>query len=515
MARKPFTHASKRADDLLGIIHSDVCGPFRTTSREGANYCVTFTDDFSRYGYVSARIPQAPERYGFYIDAEEHELGDHGEHPNYRAALSDLESEKWLKAVNAEIKWLFKKKTDMDGNIHTYKARLVAKGFTQTYKVKFEETFSPVVDIKAIRILIDIAAYYDYEIWQMDVKTAFLNGRLNKDVYMLLGAKTRDLMRRSKSMVSLKIPMSHVYKRASRSIIIFLILYVDDILLMGNNILMLQDVKSWHGKYFAMKDLGEATYILGIKIYRDRSRRLISLSQNAYIDKILKRFKMDTSKRGTIPMQPNVDLRKSQGPSTPAEVKRMKGIHYASAVGSIIYTKDMFLIYGGDSTTELSVTCYTNASWETDRDDLRSQTGFVFVMNGGAVDWKSSKQSTTAMSSMEVEYIAVAEAAIKAIWMRKFISGLGLVPSIDKPIDIYCENTCAITLVDKPGVQKGAKIFRRKYHFICKVIQEGDIRILKVHTNNNLVDPLTKPMPCTKHVEHARSIGLRPAGSFM
>nr|GEZ98061.1 putative retrotransposon Ty1-copia subclass protein [Tanacetum cinerariifolium] len=82
-------------------------------------------------------------------------------------------------------KWLFKKMTDMDGNIHTYKARLVPKGFTQTYRVDYEETFSPVADIKAIRILIAIAAYYDYEIWKMDVKTAFLNGFLNEDVYMV------------------------------------------------------------------------------------------------------------------------------------------------------------------------------------------------------------------------------------------------------------------------------------------------------------------------------------------
>ncbi|GKA12360.1 putative retrotransposon ty1-copia subclass protein [Tanacetum coccineum] len=157
---------------------------------------------------LSARIPQAPERYGFYIDAEEHELGDHGEPPKYRAALSDLKSKKWLEAMNVEMqsmkdtqvwnlvdlppncktvrsKWLFKKKTDMDGNIYTYKARLVAKGFTQTYRFDYEETFSPVADIKAIRILIAIVVYYDYEIWQMDVKTAFLNGRLNEDVYMV------------------------------------------------------------------------------------------------------------------------------------------------------------------------------------------------------------------------------------------------------------------------------------------------------------------------------------------
>ncbi|GJW67678.1 putative reverse transcriptase domain-containing protein [Tanacetum coccineum] len=115
------------------------------------------------------------------------------------------------------------------------------------------------------------------------------------------------------------------------------------------------------------------------------------------------------------------------------------------------------------------------------------------------------------MSSMEAEYIA----AIEAIWIRKFIFGLGVVPNIDKPMDMYCDNTGAITIADKPGVQKGAKHFRRKYHFIREVIQEGDIQILKVHTDNNLVDPLTKPMPCTKHVEHARSIGLRPAGSFI
>ncbi|GJR28271.1 zinc knuckle CX2CX4HX4C containing protein [Tanacetum coccineum] len=283
MARKPFTHASKRADDLLGIIQSDVFGPFRTTSREDflkrsrkstrkdnkstsiESRRRVFKQEFldhlrsrgiisqltppytpqhngvserrnrtlldmvrsmmslntlpmSFWGYalesaahilnmvptkkvnntpyemwhgkvpnLSVRIPQAPERYGFYIDAEEHELGDHGEPPNYRAALSDPESEKWLDAMNAEMqsmkdnqvwnlvdlppncktvgsKWLFKKKTDMDGNIHTYKARLVAKGFTQTYGVDYEEIFSPVADIKAIRILIAITAYYDYEI---------------------------------------------------------------------------------------------------------------------------------------------------------------------------------------------------------------------------------------------------------------------------------------------------------------------------------------------------------------
>ncbi|GKB73967.1 retrotransposon protein, putative, ty1-copia subclass, partial [Tanacetum coccineum] len=351
--------------------------------------------------YIRLNYSEAPERYGFFVDAKEHELKDHGEPTNYRAALSDPESDKWLEAMNAEMqsmkdnkvwnlvdlppnckivrsKWLFKKRIDMDGNIRTYKARLIAKGFTQTYGVDYEKTFSPVADIKAIRILIVMAAFYDYNIWQMDVKTAFLNGRLNKDVYMVqpggfMNAKhPKQVCKLQRSIYGLK--------QASRR----------------NNIPMQQDVKSWLGKCFAMNDLCEATYIL--------ESRSIKIDQG--------------------------DLSKTQGPYTPAEVKRMKGVPYASAV-------DMFLVYGGNSSTELSVTCYTDASWETDRDDLRSQTWYVFMMNRGTVDWKSSKQSNTAMSSTKVEYITASEAATEAIWIRKFISELGVVPSNDRPMDMY------------------------------------------------------------------------------
>ncbi|GJS04372.1 retrotransposon protein, putative, ty1-copia subclass [Tanacetum coccineum] len=149
----------------------------------------------------------APGRMCLYIDAEEHELGDLGEPANYKAAFLDHKSDKWLNAMNVEMqsmkdngvwelvnlppngktvghKWLFKKKTDMDGAVHTYKARLVAKGFTQTLGIDYKEILSPVADIIAIMILIAIAAFYDYEIWQMDVKTVFLNRYLNEEVYM-------------------------------------------------------------------------------------------------------------------------------------------------------------------------------------------------------------------------------------------------------------------------------------------------------------------------------------------
>nr|GFC38946.1 retrotransposon protein, putative, Ty1-copia subclass [Tanacetum cinerariifolium] len=248
----------------------------------------------------STRTRHAPNHMCLYIDAEEHD------------------------------KWLFKKKTDMDGNVHIYKARLVEKGFTQTTWIDYEETFSPVADIRAIRILIAIAAYYDYEIWQMDVKTAFLNGYLSEE-----NKRFDDEIKRFGFTQNRDEPC--VYIKASGSNITFLILYVDDILLMGNSIPMLQSVKTYLGKCFAMKDLGEAAYILGIKIYRDRSKRLIGLCQSAYIEKILKRYSKKNSKRESIPMQEKLKLSKSQSASTPAEMKRMQNVPYASVVGSIMY----------------------------------------------------------------------------------------------------------------------------------------------------------------------------------
>nr|GEW16703.1 hypothetical protein [Tanacetum cinerariifolium] len=319
----------------------------------------------------SIRTRRAPDRMCLYINAEEHELGDLGEPANYKVALLD------------PYKWLFKKKTNMDGNVHIYKARLMANGYTQTPGIDYEETFSLVADIRAIRILIAIAAYYDYEIWQMDVKTAFLNGYLNKEVYME------------------------------------------------------QPEGFLNPKY---------------------------------------------------PNREKLKLSKSHGASTPTELKRMQNVPYASAVGSIIRfqhnpddlhwttvknilkylrnTKDMFLVYEGDLKRELRVSCYTDVVYLTNADDLKSQTGYVFVLNSGAVDWKSAKQSIFATSSAEAEYIAAFDASKEAVWVRKFISGLGVVPTIEELISMYCDNTGVIAIPNESGITKGARHFRAKVHYL-------------------------------------------------
>nr|GEX67956.1 hypothetical protein [Tanacetum cinerariifolium] len=504
----------------------------------------------------SIKTRHASDCMCLYIDAKEHELGDLDEPADYKAILLDPKSEKWLNFMNVEMqsmkdnevwvlvelpsngktvgsKWLFKKKIGMDGVVRSYKACLVAKGYTQTTWIDYEETFSPVADIRAIRILIAIAAYYDYEIWQMDVKTAFINGYLNEEVYMeqpegFVNPKYPNwVCKLKRSIYGLKqtsrqwnkrfddeinkfgFTQNHdepcVYLKASGSNITFLILYVDDILIMGNNIPMLQGVKSYLGRCFAMKDLGEAAYILGIKIYRDRSWRLIGLCQNAYIKKILKRYCMENSKRGSIPMQEKLKLSKSQGASTPAKLKRMKNVPYASAVGSIMYvvrctrhdvtfTQNVTSrfqqnpVYRGDLKRELRVSCYTDAGYLTDVDDLKSQTGYVFVLNGGAVDWKSAK---------------------------KFISGLGVVPTIEEPISMYYDNTGAIAIANESGITKGARHFRAKVHYLREVIEYGYVKLEKVHIDENLADPFTKALAFPKQSEHTRNIGMLLASSLM
>nr|GEV22528.1 retrotransposon protein, putative, Ty1-copia subclass [Tanacetum cinerariifolium] len=316
MTRKPFLHHTKKATDLLGLIHTDVCGLLRHVSRQGASYFMTFTDDYSRYGYVYLHIHEVFETFkvwgcealvkrdtyaefleknlisqeaiGRAVELKEIHNEDTSLSKNTSKIPNEVEgfeppqgeidlvrrsvrthraperlypkSNNWLDAMNAEIiksgawlifllmtvgsKWLFKKNTDIDGNVHTYKARLVAKSYTQTYGIDYEKMFSPVADIRAIKILIAIAAFYDYEIWQMDVKTAFLNIYLGEDIYII--------------------------------------------------------------------------------------------QPEGFID--LKHFrKIDNSKRGNIPMQERLDLNKTQGASTRKEVKRMQNVPYASAVGSIIY----------------------------------------------------------------------------------------------------------------------------------------------------------------------------------
>ena len=549
----------------------------------------------------SGRTSHPPDRYLGMIEGSGEGLVlflENNEPVSYKAALACPNSKHWLGAMQSEMdsmsenqvwdlvdlpekvrplqcKWIFKIKNGLDGRPEVFKARLVAKGFTQVHGLHYDETFAPVAMLRSIRIILAIAAFHDYEIWQMDVKTAFLNGILEEEVYMVQPEGFVDpknpkmVCKLKRSIYGLKQAsrswnhrFDHVikqngftrsveepclYMKFSGSKVAFLVLYVDDILLIGNDVPMLASVKEFLGNQFQMKDLGEAQRILGIRIYRDRSNRMLALSQEDYLDKVLDKFKMKDSKRGFLPMGHGVHLSRTQCPSTPEDIERMKGIPYASAVGSIMYammctrpdvsfalsmtsryqanpgdghwiavknilkylrrTKDWFLVYGGDS--ELSVRGYTDASFQTDRDDSKSQSGYVFVLNGGAVCWRSSKQSVTADSTTEAEYIAASEAAKEAIWIRQFMEGLRVVPSVEEPIPLFCDNSGAIFQAKEPKSSNKSRHVLRKAHMIRDYVEQKEIAICKVDTEANVADPLTKALAQSRHEGHVNSMGLR------
>ena len=146
----------------------------------------------------------------------------------------------------------------------------------------------------------------------------------------------------------------------------------------------------------------------------------------------------------------------------------------------------MFLVYGGDK--ELVVNGYVDASFDTDPDDTKSQTGYVFILNGGAVSWCSSKQIVVAGSMCEEEYIAASEAANEGVWMKEFISDLGVIPSASGPMEIFCDNTGAIVLAKESRFHKRTKHIKRRFNSIRDEVKEGGIEICKIHTDLNVAD---------------------------
>src|SRR5664279_4517336 len=171
-------------------------------------------------------------------------------------------------------------------------------------------------------------------------------------------------------------------------------------------------------------------------------------------------------------------------------------------------TKDMFLVFGG-SEVDHAVRGYTDASFQTDLDDSRSQYGYMFILNGGAVSWKSSKQDTVADSTIEGEYIAAADAAKEGVWMKNFITELGVVPSALEPMEIHCDNNGANAQAKEPRSHQKNKHIQRRYHLIRQFVSDGDIKMCKIHTDLNVSDPLTKPLSLAKHEQHREAIGVR------
>ena len=549
----------------------------------------------------SGRVSKKPDRLMLLAESKDAlDIGQSEEDPwTYSEALDDPDSLHWIECMEAEIesitlmdvyeetelpdgyvaigcKWVFKRKRGPDGNVIAFKARLVAKGFTQRLGIDYDETFSPVAMLKSIRILLSLAAQMNYEVWQMDVKTAFLNGYLEPDrqIYMqqpegfIKKGKEHLVWKLKKSLYGLKQASrswnlrfhevvssygfhkleteSCVYRMCINGHVVFLVLYVDDILLIGDNVNVLSGVREWLSTQFSMKDLGEASYILGIKIIRNRQKKEIALSQAGYVDTVLSRFSMENAKKGYLPFRHGIHLSKEMCPKTREEIDEMARIPYASAIGSLMYamlctrpdicyavgivaryqsnpgqahwtavkgilkylkrTRDYKLVYRSD---ELVPIGYTDSDFQADRDERKSTSGYVFTFGGGAVIWKSVKQKCIADSTMEAEYVAACEAAKEAVWFKNFLVELDVVRGLPKSITLYCDNSGAVANSKEPRSHKASKHIERKYHLVREIVERGDAQVVKIATEDNLADPFTKALTIKVFDKHVNGMGLK------
>nr|AAV88069.1 hypothetical retrotransposon [Ipomoea batatas] len=492
-------------------------------------------------------------------------LTDGGEPESYEEAMESDQKRQWFEAMQEEMnslyvndtfelvkapknrkalknRWVYRVKHEEGTSVPRFKARLVVKGFSQKKGIDFDEIFSPVVKFSSIRVVLGLAARLDIEIEQMDVKTAFLHGDLDEEIYMeqpegfKVKGKEDYVCRLKKSLYGLKqaprqwykkftsVMSKHGYKKTSSDHCVFvnrysdddfviLLLYVDDMLIVGRNASRIQELKQELSKSFSMKDMGPAKQILGMKIIRDRQNKKLWLSQEKYIEKVLERFHMNEAKPVSTPLDMHFKLCKKQCPSSEKEKEEMQRVPYSSAVGSLMYamvctrpdiahavgvvsrflsnpgrehwdavkwilrylrgTSSLSLCFG---TGKPILTGYTDSDMAGDIDTRKSTSGYLITYAGGAVSWQSRLQKCVDLSTTEAEFIASVEASKEMLWMKKFLQELGFVQDRSKHIDT-------------------------RYHWIRDILECKMLELEKIHTDDNGSDMMTKALPRGKFEE--------------
>lgn len=445
-------------------------------------------------------------------------------------------------------KWVFCVKRNKEGDIERFKARLCARGFTQVKDIDFTETFSPTTRYDSIRLLLSVAAKDDLQMQQFDVKTAFLYGELSEEIYMEvpqgIQAETSKVCKLNKSLYGLK-QSSRCWNKKFCSFLttygfkpcqsdncvfvgyfdnikVLLIIYVDDGLLMSKSKDILSIILNDLRQKFGIKVL-DCNSFIGMEI--NKKQGCVSISQKRYIESIIKRFNMTDAKGCSTPADVNVQLTKN------VSIESCNNFPYREAVGALLFLSSVsrpdisyavnlvsryvsnpgvahvnalkriirYLINTKEKSIKYYCDCelvgYSDSDFAGDLDTRRSNTGYIFLMNGGPVTWCSRKQTTVALSTTESEYMAASDAAKEILWIRQFLL------DINEPqeyITLNIDNQSTIKLIHNPVFHKRSKHIDVRYNFIREKVESNLIRIKYVESSSQLADFLTKALPVCK-----------------
>ncbi|CAL5428100.1 unnamed protein product [Camellia sinensis] len=484
-----------------------------------------------------------------------------------------LRDPRWKEAMNEEMKslqknstwdivelpkgktpvgcrWVFTIKYKADGAIERFKARLVAKGYTQTYGLDYGETFTPVAKINTVRILISLAVNLDWPLHQFDVKNAFLHGHLQEEVYMALppgynlptkGGK--QVCRLKKSLYGLKQSPRAWFGRFTSSMKAFgyrqsnsdhtlflkhnkgkitaLIIYVDDMIVTGNDLDERKALQNHLAHEFEMKDLGLLKYFLGIEV--SRSKRGIFLSQRKYALDLLKEVGMSACSPASTPMDENLKLsiHSNQVPTDKARYQRLVGrlMYLAHTRPDLAYVLSVVSQFMHSPSEEhmnavirilrylksspgkgimftkgcnLEVEGYTDADWAGSIDDRRSTSGYFTFVGGNLVTWRSKKQEVVARSSAEAEYRGMAKGVCELLWIKSLMQDLHIKQT--NPMRLYCDNKSACDIAHNPVQHDRTKHVEVDRHFIKEKLETKIIEVPHVRSQDQLADVLTKPV---------------------
>ncbi|GJU73351.1 retrovirus-related pol polyprotein from transposon TNT 1-94 [Tanacetum coccineum] len=480
----------------------------------------------------------------------------------FRLQVWELVDKPFRKNV-IKLKWLWKNKKDEDQTVILNKERLVANGYAQEEGIDFEESFAPVARLEAVRIFVAYAAHKSFPIYQMDVKTAFLNGPLKEEVYVAQPDGFVDpdhpdkVYRLRKALYGLKQAPRAWYDELSKFLIsngftkgiidptLFTIKYGEDILLVQ---IYVDDIifgstnpkfskrfeKLMHGR-FEMSLMGEMKFFLGLQIHQ--SPRGIFINQAKYTLEILKKHGMEKGQSIGTPMatKPKLDADLSGEPVDQTD--------YRSKIGSLMYltssrpdivqavcycaryqarptekhlkevkrifrylrgTIHMGLWYPKGSGFEL--TAFSDADHAGCVDTRKSTSGGIQFLGDKLVSWMSKKQDCTAMSSAEAEYVALSASCAQVMWMRTQLQDYGF--NYNK-IPLYCDSQSAIAISCNPVQHSRTKHIHTRYHFIKEQVENGIIELYFVRTEYQLADMFTKALSEDRFQYLVRRIGMR------